>query len=312
MPRVRLFVSALSFGVVVASAATPVARVIGAESLQVDGISVPARNYVPVELGGEVTTGTTSAVIQFVDGASAVVQPNSQVKIVGDAGDPKISVLRGAAQYRLATTPDVATRSVTKTSAKKKSDAAVFPPSLDVLAAVSRTGTSPATLIPAGPAAPIAVSGGFTSGPIYSGTFISNAGSGGTGLSILLPSGLTINLAPKTDPNTGVVSYTIASITQEVTQPNGVSVPVQVTTGNLIGATVPAITPQTVSGSTVAVQIIPVGSNTPLTPTQASQAVTTSVTTAVNTAVSNGTLQAGTTPPAPTPVSTGTFSGQSS
>jgi hypothetical protein len=61
----------------------PVARVISADAFDVDGITSPARNYVPAGIGGEVSTRSATAVIQFSNGVSVVLQPNSQLKICG-------------------------------------------------------------------------------------------------------------------------------------------------------------------------------------------------------------------------------------
>ena len=57
-------------------AAAPVARVISTEPVNVDGIVAPARNFVPLAVGNEVTTDRASAVVQFPDGSAVTLQPH--------------------------------------------------------------------------------------------------------------------------------------------------------------------------------------------------------------------------------------------
>src|SRR4051794_19380157 len=83
--------------------ATPVARVIGAQPVEVDGITVPRGNYSPVSLGSAVTTNSGVAVVQFRDGSNVALEPNSSMKIEGDAAAPQVRVTHGLATYTLST-----------------------------------------------------------------------------------------------------------------------------------------------------------------------------------------------------------------
>jgi|ERR1700677_295670 len=77
-------------------------------------------------------------------------------------------------------------------------------------------------------------------------------------IDVVTPAGVQINLTQVTNPTTGVVSFTITSIVQQVTNPEtGKTVAVTVTTGPLIGATLTGITSSTASGSQVALSITP-------------------------------------------------------
>ena len=66
---------------IVSFAAAPVARMISAGPVDVDGILSPARNFVPLSVGNEITTDATSAVIQFSDGSAVTLQPHSKLRI---------------------------------------------------------------------------------------------------------------------------------------------------------------------------------------------------------------------------------------
>lgn len=81
-----------------------VGRVISDEPFEIDGITAPARSFVPVSSGEDVMTKGASALIQFIDGATVVLQPNSEIKIVGEAGRVQIRIIRGSAQYKLKST----------------------------------------------------------------------------------------------------------------------------------------------------------------------------------------------------------------
>jgi hypothetical protein len=315
----RCFAYSVLFGTgaVTSFGQQPIAKIISNEPIEINGIMAPARNYVPIGLGGEVSTHSSTAVIQFSDGSTVSLQPNSQLRIEGSTGSPRVNLLRGSAQSKL--TPGSHTRfSAANTTDpvvdqlidnKTASRAATASPSVsDALIYRATANRSTNAILPGSPVS----AGAFSVASISQGTFFKAAATtpGGTasGPSITTPSGLVINLTAQVNPTTGVVSYTVASITQTVTQPNGVVSTVQVTSGSLIGATVSGVSSSTSSGSSVAISVTPVGQTTPLTPTQATQAVQTGVNTAIQTAVQSGQLQSGTTPPSPSPVSTGVFS----
>jgi hypothetical protein len=277
-------------------AAPPIARVISNDSVDIDGITSPARNYVPVGLDGEVTTHSAPAVIQFSDGSTVVLQPNSHLKIDGRAGRPEVRIIRGAAELRMKPgstarfnpgVAQVAARALDSAVAQANSAASPAAPIAEALMArqVVSTGATEVT-----PGSPIAT-GGFLSTPSFTGTFRSADG-GGVLSSFVTPSGLTINVIPNFDAG-GNVSYTIASITQTATNPQGQTVIVTVTAFN--GDTI-HITPPAAVGSASSTATIS-------TPTGALVNTSTVTNTIINTALSQGAT-------VPTPgVSTGQFSG---
>lgn len=108
---------------------------------------------------------------------------------------------------------------------------------------------------------------------------------------ITTPGGLVIHLQSTTIA--GKTTYKISSIETPVTEPNGTSVTIQVTSGSLIGATVTPINDS--NAATTVFSVTPAGSTTPLTPSQAAAAVNTSVTTTIRTQVASGVLPAGST-----------------
>jgi hypothetical protein len=146
----------------------------------------------------------------------------------------------------------------------------------------------------------------------FTGRFMTNGGltaATSTSTQFITPTGLTINVTPSVNATTGVVTFTIVSITQVVTTPTGGSVVVQLTDPLLVGAT---LTETATSGETSNISIVPQGQTTPLTDAQAQASVQTAVTTAVTTGIGNGSLPAGTQTPSDSPTSTGKFSGSGS
>ena len=268
----------------VSFAATPVARVISTQPLNVDGIIVPARNFVPLAVGNEVTTDSASAVVQFPDGSAVTLQPHSKLRIEAQPSGPAARVVQGSAIYDVAPTPSGGPGKGASRSSVEISPSSVnrSPSARKPGAAAPRTG---------------AFTGSFSPGA-------SAAGIGtGTGPRILGPNGVTINLTPVVNSTTGATTYTVSSIQQTIATPGGGTAVVTVTSGPLIGSTV--------GGSTTGTSFTftPPGSSTPLTPTQTSTALQTGIQQAINSGVASGTLPAGTQPPSPTPVGTGQFSG---
>jgi hypothetical protein len=122
---------------------------------------------------------------------------------------------------------------------------------------------------------------------------------------IVTPSGTTINLTAVTV--NGVTTFQVTSIQQIVTQPNGQTAIVTITSGSLIGATIPTVTSSTQAGSQVTIQFLAPGSNTPLPTQQAAAQLNAAINQAITTAVQNGTLQPGTQGFTPKPTTTGQF-----
>jgi hypothetical protein len=275
--------------------------------VEIDGIGAPARNFVPVAIGDQVATQNGAAVVQFRDGSSVSLQPNSKLRIEGETSRPEVRILRGVATYKLV--PSSHLRVV-----DSKGDviggildraipgAATFDPASNpaAAAAVYRGGAAPSAAIIA-PRAVITV-GSFTTGSFSAGTSTS-------GPQIVAPNGLKINLIAITDPTTGATTgYKITSITQTVINTTtGQSVEVTASTGSLIGATINTVSGSTSTGTSVTLQFT-TSTGAVLTPEQSATAVQATVNTAVQDAVQAGTLPAGTTAPQPAPVTTGQFS----
>ncbi len=286
---------------IVSLAAAPVARVISTAPVNVDGILGPARNFVPLALGAEVTTDGASAVIQFTDGTTVTLQPHSTLRIEGQPSAPVARVLRGSAIYDVPRTP-----SARPVNPANKPGVRVPPgaPSPDPLtgsgSSVSvgyqyqgRPVRQPGAISPQAPA----FIGSFSQGGAAAGD--------GAGPQILTPNGMTVNLTAVVNPSTGVTTYVVSSIQQTISTPAGGTTVVAITSGPLIGATVTGIA---VPGTSSTFAFTPSGSSAPLTSAQAATAIQTGIQQAINTGVGTGTLPAGTQPPAPAPVTNGQFS----
>jgi hypothetical protein len=261
----------------VSFAATPVARLISAQPVNVDGIIGPARNFVPLTVGNEITTDSASAVIQFTDGSVVTLQPHSKVRIEGQPSSPVARVVQGSAIY------DVA-----HTSSGRLGNGTGQPSVSDRSSRVNRIPARPQ------PGAPALRPGPFT------GSF-SPGGPSASGPQIDGPNGVTINLTSAVNPVTGATTFVVSSIQQTITIPGGETAVVTITSGTLIGATVGGVTTGTFT-------FTPPGSSTPLTPQQTSTAVQTGVQQAINNGVASGALPAGTKPPSPAPVTGTQFS----
>ena len=293
MPGTRLIqqfalcalLAAASFG------ATPVARVIGTEAIDVDGITTPARTYAPVKPGNRITTHRGAAVLQFRDGSSVAVQPNSAVAVEGTGDAPQVRIAHGTATYTLAPTSRLrivdsrgeTVNRVLENALPVNAAGSNLRERLPVDAAVMYRGSSRQ---PGGvaPASPIAV-GQFTSGGVFRAT-------GGTTAQVITPTGITLNLTLEN----GV--YKVSSVTQVWTDANGVSHTVTSSSGALIGTTVGGVTTTTPGGTSVSITFTrPDG--TTMTPQDARDAVRDTIRTAPG---------GGTAPP-PSGVTSGTFSG---
>jgi len=273
--------------------AAPVARVISTESVDVDGIAAPARNFTPVAVGDYVTTQNGAAVLQFRDGSSVSIQPNSQIRVEGQPSGPKVRVVSGTVGYALSPASRLRVLNSKGETISRVLDSALP----DATAAVQRNLAVEAAVVyrksglqtgGMAPNAAIAV-GQFTGSVFYS---------SGTVTTIKTPSGLTINLTATTVG--GVTTYTVASITQTVTTTGGATQTLTVSDPSLIGATVGGITSGTTSGSSVTVTFTAPGSTTPIPTTTVLTNLNTGITTAVTTQAPGATV--------PTPVQTTSFS----
>jgi hypothetical protein len=269
-------------------------------------------------MGDDVRTGSASAVLQFPDGGSVSLAPNSEIKIAAKAGKPQVHVIRGSAIYQIG--PNFG-GGISRGDTSHSTAGAVGGYTLAQVGKVGQSNSlltttamylgsvgQPANMIV--PSSSVS-SGTFTTGTGLQGVFVSSPRAGGTGgPEIILPGGggaEVINLTATTNPITGVTTYTVASISQTVDLPGGGTTVVTVAGNNpLIGTTVGGITGATTSGSTAQITFTTPGTSTPLASTQVATAITAVQTTAVSQS------PAGSTAPAATSVSTGQFSASAS
>lgn len=318
--------------------AVPVARVISAEPVVIDGIAAPARNYVPVGVGGDINTLSASALLQFSDGSTIELRPNSELRISGAAGKPVVRVIHGSAQYKM--TPNslirVAGSDTSERAAKGDGAAKIGTYALAQIGNVGRYDNALIYATPAGQSAGVITPSGVTSTAIGAAggslNFVSigkvTSGSFAGDNTIITPGGLTIYITPlvvngMTVPN----EYSIAGITQTVPLSGGgtttLTLNPSVNTGsgssvNLIGSTVTLTTitpaaPGTSSQSQVSATFTSTSTGTPV--ALPLNSVSTSIQTSTQTAVTtyNGTVTAtgGTstaTPPTSPTVNSNNFS----
>jgi FecR protein len=199
--------------------ATPIARVISADTVDVSGIAAPARNFAVVAVGDEVTTKGTPATLQFRDGTSITLHQNSRLRVEGPAGQPTVRMVKGTAAYRLAPASNLR---IVNTRGELLNQILDNGLSTGMSRGNPLTDPMSAGLIyrsPAGKQTGVAV----PSGSITVGQFSSNViqGTGFNGPQIKLPSGIVINLTATTTTPAGggppVVTYTVASVSVPVT-----------------------------------------------------------------------------------------------
>jgi hypothetical protein len=294
---------------VVAFCANPVGRVISSAPLDVNGIAAPARNFVPVSIGDEVTSKGAPAVVQFPDGSGVTLQPNSRLRIEGQPSNVSVRVLSGSAVYDLARTSIVHVvnskgRTVTGAFARPMvpltSQQGPDPLTAAVVYRGSRT-PPPGTIVPGS--------------SILVGTFVpatSIAGGAPIDPAIILPNGETINLTATTNSTTGAITYTVTSITTPVTLSNGTISTLTITSnpangagngaGGLIGDIVTPPVPGAASGTSASEVTISTPAGAPV--TNANQVL--------QNTINVGAQNAGVTAPSPSPVSSGQFSNSAS
>jgi len=294
--RVKILLLTVSF-TLVSFAAAPVARVISTEPVNVDGIIGPARNFVPLAVGNEVTTEGASAVVQFPDGSAVTLQQHSKLRIEGTPSGPVAVVVQGSAIYDAARISS--SRAVNGTGKPIMRVSPIAPPATSRRSSLEIPATAGFVYRGAAAGQPGVVA---PSAAVFTGSFTSGGPAAGTGAGpqIITPNGLTINLTAVVNPSTGAATYVVTSMQQTISLPGGGTSVVTVTSGPLIGATV--------GGGTTGTTFTPPGSATPLTPQQTASAVQAGIQDAINKGVANGTLPGGTQPPPPSPVTTVPFS----
>ena len=328
-----------------ALASVPVARVISTEPVAIDWIAAPARNFTPVGLGGDVKTGSASALLQFPDGTSVTLQANSELKIEGTVGKPVIRVITGSANYKLSPKSRIRIANggglepVTAVNTNNRVNT-VVQHSLTPAGAIGQTGNGLLTAAMIYKASPVPTAGVILpSSPILTGAFAAGKGAapgffGGASLDvtggsaqIILPNNFeTINLVAVVNPVNNLVTYTVASITETVplstggtatititgttettTLPNGTTTTVPVQSSPAITQLIGSTANVTpaTSSNPIKISFTPVNATSPLSDTDAATAVQSVTSTAVTTAITNNQIPLGTQTPVLSAVQTG-------
>lgn len=94
-----------SFG----NAGTPIANVSSSQPVVLDGkpLSVAGVSTWPVLLGDDIATSTAPATMSFQDGSKIKLAPSSHAKLSGSAAHPKLTLLAGSLDYKLAAGSDL-------------------------------------------------------------------------------------------------------------------------------------------------------------------------------------------------------------
>lgn len=92
-----------AFGLV-SFASAPIANVSSSQSFALDGHAITAAGVTswPVVVGDEITTSAAPAVMSFQDGSIIQLAPRSQAKITGTIESPKVVLMAGNLQYKIA------------------------------------------------------------------------------------------------------------------------------------------------------------------------------------------------------------------
>lgn len=273
----------------------------------------------PVQEGDEVTTRGGPAMVQFRDGTSVTLQPNSSLRIEGQTGNPSVRVTRGGAGYDLAPASrirvvnsrgDVLTKALDNAITNQvRRDSSLTDPFNGGLVYRSRAGREPGVVLPMS--------------NIFVGQFASgiNPATGASGPQIILPNGMTFNLTSTTSTVNGasVTTYTVASVSVPIQTATGgvtyISIDAGTATGapanvaaavqQLIGAQVGGVPTGTGQGTFV---FTPSGGNAPLPPSDIAAALQTTANQSLQNAVTAGTVPPESRVPTPAPVTTGQFS----
>lgn len=104
MNRTIILVAALMAFGCASFASLPVANVSSAQGFYLDGHAVAAAGVSswPLVSGDDLTTTAAAATMFFPDGSRVKLAPQSRVKITGTAEQPKVILLAGNLNYRLA------------------------------------------------------------------------------------------------------------------------------------------------------------------------------------------------------------------
>ena len=312
-----LFAIASAGAITVFAGETPdavVGRVVSNHPITINGRQIPAQAVVswPVSLADEVATATETAMIQFRDGSTLLLQGDSAARVeAGKSGSPAgsliVRVLKGVGQ------PSLAPGSTAQFfSASGKSIAAVKPKSAIQPGSLTAGSSSTVTrgLIPL-PGRPVQVGAVPVSGtPVYtglSGVLVQPlADAPNSGPTVILPNGMRLTLT--SDPKTN--TYTVTAISFPVeTSAGQVFLPVTNTT--LLNTTVTVATQGSAGngGTNVNVSFTDTTTKKPVDIDLAQKNLQAASDQAVQKAKDNNTIPADTKPPVlNTPVTVGTFS----
>lgn len=85
-------------------AAAPIATVSSSQSFALDGHAITTAGVTswPLVLGDQVTTSSVPALVSFPDGSRIQLAPRSEARIIGTTENPKVVLIAGNLQYKLA------------------------------------------------------------------------------------------------------------------------------------------------------------------------------------------------------------------
>ena len=260
--------------------ATPIATISSSQPVVVSGITVPTNRVLswPVAVNDEIVTQTAPALLRFTDGTVVTLQHDSRMRLVDGPSGVEVKMLSGSASYAVKAKSSVSFGPSVPSVRVPAMTAAGSP----VPPASQNEDTAKALVYRTPSEAP-------SSGVVFAPSMISTASfSTGVGRQaapapqsvIILPSGLAVFVTPVMTQGV-TTGYTIVGVgavgsNGTIIQTAGVST----LTGYTI--TLPAGT-----STTSQITLIPAGSTTPLTSTQAGTLIQ-STTTSVNQSLPSG------------------------
>ena len=104
MKRNLVLIILITAAACIAFARTPVANLSSVQPVTVDGhtLSAPGVSSWPVMVGDDVRTSTAPATMSFQDGSRIQLAPQSQLKLAGSEAAPRVVLVAGNLEYKLA------------------------------------------------------------------------------------------------------------------------------------------------------------------------------------------------------------------
>lgn len=310
LPVKRVLVPALmATASLVCLAATPIARVVSSESIEVNGIAAPGGNFVPVSIGGSVVSKGANALVQFQDGAKITLAPNSKLRIDGQSKHPIASLVSGSATYDIASTSSVHVAGmggstlnaagVRATSSVAGRVAADSPVAAGYVYRASAGAVQSGVMLP---------SAAVSTGTFGEGGLLVQQALTGTNPTITLPNGTQLVL--QLDATSGTYSVSTVQIPVISTSGNTVYIPVANTAIQSTKVTITTVTNGTGGATTgnVLINFTNTATNTVVDPVVAAADVNKKATDTVTAAIANKTIASTSTAPTLTPISNQGFS----